>query len=264
MTGVVTRMNGLQVVQTTNYSVITNANTFTNPPTPNLNSGITYFEVATPLSLATTMFSGAQLDDKFYFRQQKIKGYVYNHSNAPVLLEWQYMTSRRNISIAEYPTLFDILGSRGPSVADALIEVTTSNNAQRYMKFMKKKSYILNPNRMRRFTLRSIKTANKQVSRDTEGNGAFLGTKYFSRFVHCKISPVPLLYRGNVPPNASFIGTDFGPFAVQFMYTYYTSWYKVGQTDPTSLYADQVANPISGAVILDIQTEQQSFLQAIS
>lgn len=257
-------MNGLQVVQTANYAVITNHNSFGVVPTPNTNSGIYYFEVATPVSLGSTLFSGAALDDKFYFRQQKIKGYCYNHSNAPVLLEWNYMTARRNIDITEYPTLFAILGSRAPSVAEAFADVTTSNIAQRYFKFGKKKYMILNPNRMRRFSLRSVKTLSKQVSRDTEGNANFLGTKYFSRFVHVKVSPVGLMYQFGIPPNSTYSGMDFGPFAVQFYWSLYTSWYKVGQTDPASIFSDQIADPASGSVTLNIQTEDQDYAQAIN
>jgi len=231
-------MNGLQVVQQNLY------HTLTNYPVATKDSESYSLVIGDPVQLDGTIFSGAGQDDKFQFRQQKITGFMYNNSVAPVQMTLQYLHVRRNIPLDTYNDITGLLQSDSISIDRWNTSMTTGIVASRYLKFGRVKKFILNPGRARRFSLRSRK-GNKPVSRDIEGMQEYLGTKGFTKFLVFKADGMPVMY--TTGSGASAIvnnSTTQTRFAISMVFTLYTSWYKMGQTAPASLFVDQIPSVV--------------------
>lgn len=249
MKGVVATMNGLQCVQELLYSPL-----YSKPNYDGLNIQCPFqiFEVGTALSLFQTLFSGAHLDDKFLFRQQRLKGTIFNNNAGPVMINMYYMMPRRGLPTDEFPSLKQLLEDQAPGISNWMIAPTTSNTAQRYFKFGKVKHKILLPGRMMKWSLKTKKYKGKNVTRDVEGNSAMLGTKYFSKFLLIKADPYPRWDPVN-PANQVKDSTMPGLVSTDIVYTRYTSWYKMGVTEPVSLFTNSI--PVVHAADNHLYTE---------
>lgn len=249
MTAVTAKMNGLQVLQSTEFYNFTNypANTTS---VQKQSAVVGDVSICNPQYLRDDLFqpNSTGTDDKFYFRQEKLTGYLYNNTSCEVLVDLYYMKCRKNINKLDFPQVTTLLTENAIATNWWMTNVTSGNTAQRYLKFGKHKRFVLRTGRCRKFSFRGPKfPANKQISQDVEGSDAFLGVKNFTRFCVLKFNPMPFIYRNTalqVDPAPTAQVVDIG-----LVVSRYTSWYKVGSTDPKSIYSKDFGTPAAGFAV---------------
>lgn len=247
MTAVTAKMGGLQVEQTTEYYPISNY--LNNVTQQRQTVPVGYVTVCDPTFINETIIKLAATDEKFYFRQEKLTGMMHNQSACDVFVDLQYIHCRRNILKGEFPTLGNLLQDNAISPAYWLTNVTSSNTAQRYLKFGKHKRFIMRSGHLRKFSLRSKKyPGNKQISQDVEGNSLFLGTKYWTRWCWIKCTPAPWTYYNTVsnPPTID-PSPIVQPVQLNVVLSRYTAWYQVGVNNPASVYSKDFGVPATGS-----------------
>ena len=165
------------------------------------------------------------------------------------------MAARRNILKSEFPGLQNLLQDNAIAVNWWLTNVTTSNTAQRYLKFGKHKRFIMRSGHLRKFSLRSKKyAANKQISQDVEGNSQYLGTKYWTKWCFIKATPAPWTYYNTAATPPSIDPSPIvQPVQLNMVLSRYTAWYQVGQNNPTSVYSKDFGTP-AGNLTADSHT----------
>lgn len=237
------KMNGLQVLQSTEFYNFTNWPVDTTV-SQKQSAVVGDVSICNPLYLRDDLFqpNSTGTDDKFFFRQEKLTGFLYNNTSCDVMVDLYYMKCRKNINRIDYPQITTMLAENAIAPNWWMTNVTSGNTAQRYLKFGKHKRYVLRAGRCRKFSFRGGKyPANKQISEDVEGTDGFLGVKNFTRFCVLKFNPMPFIYR---QPNNQVDGSPTAQVVdVGMMVSRYTSWYKVGTTDPKSVYSKDFGTP---------------------
>ena len=240
-------MNGLQVLQTTEYYWATTAPATTAPAGYRQTAGVTDMSICNPLYLKNDIWDPSPMssDAKLFFRQEKLTGMIYNNSPSNIFVDLYYMVARKNILRAEYGSIEALLSDNAVAVNWWLTSPTTSNTAQRYLKFLRHKRFIMKTGAIRKFSFRSKKyPANKQISQDVEGNGLFLGIKGFTQWCFVKMTPPPFTYYNNT--TTQFDGSPTLQSATaHFVLSRYTSWYRLGNNDPSSVYSKDFGVPAS-------------------
>lgn len=240
MTSVTAKMGGLQVEQTTEFYGITNypTNVTTNQKQ---NVPVGYVTVCDPQFINETIIKLAGTDEKFYFRQEKLTGMMHNASATDVFVDLYYMSCRKNVPKSEFSSLNALLTDNAILTNWWLTNVTSGNTAQRYVKFGKHKRIVLRSGHVRKFSLRSPKfPANRLISQDVEANVNFLGTKGWTKWCFIKVTPPPFNYfsAGVVEQVPTVQGC-----LVNFVLSRYTSWYQLGNNNPSAVYSKDFGTP---------------------
>lgn len=234
-----TKMGGLQVHQVDDN--VTQSNVSPTMQYPGHFASIAQFEVCTPASLAG-LFTG--VDNKYYLRQQKITVYSYNNSNTAVFLKIHYMRPRKQIPISQFSNINSILTFGGIVTQTWLTSITTSNNAQRWLKFGKIKTIMLKPGAYKRWSLKSPKYGARLVNGEVEVNVAYLAS-HISKFAIVKVIPAPIIAatpNGAIGPFVE-VGTTAAQYFVKHLVSEYTSFYQLGNNDPATFYTDNIVVP---------------------
>lgn len=252
-------MNGLTVVQSAGTTSMYFLNEATQTPAQPDQNPI-FFRTMDPQVLSELLESTVPTQDsKFFLRQYKTTGVYYNNSNTPIYIKRTSFRVRKNISKSDYQTYTALMTDQAIPVTQPLVEITTGNPAQRFMKFGKVKWQYMPCGSMRKFKLNTKFRSPKAISRDVEGNPLYLATKWTKGYMFQCI-PVPRTHFTGGVLDPTFTGYTWGSFLVPFRYINYVSGYVLGRNDPSTtlnlntlpgtgsqypIYTDQLARPQS-------------------
>lgn len=267
----VTKMNGLQVYQQSKYY----GNQFlqqpagTQPVNPNAGggSGPTVITICTPNQFKDWLdfipVGITALDTKVYIRQLRLRGVMCNNSNTPIYVERLKFVVRKNIPTDEFTSYAGLFTADGnPSTVDPLVDITTANTAQRYLKWLGKKIVYMPCGSMRSFKLNKKWAAPKLVNRQIEGDP----TVYFAlkgEFGYAfKVTPFIQTQYSGTPATASAVGGVWGSWLLNFKVMEYYSGYQLGNNDPKSSYVAHTI--IANSSRLFVPSDQQFTNQSTS
>lgn len=201
------------------------------------------FQVGTSLNFLQTGSSdliGGAIAAQYYLRVNSLQLLSYNNGNTPVLVTIQYMRPRCNIAISEYPTIASLLSVNSFNVFTNgwMMPLTASPTAQKYVKFTKQKTFILNPGRAVKWRLSTTKYNAKLLSKDHLMDNTYLGTD-ISVFAAMAVDPVPSTnYTGTYPSSVAYTGCQPAMASVTTILAERLSFYQSGQINPTSTRVD--------------------------
>lgn len=257
-------MNGLQVrqIESQDFSQFKQppgGTSFVTPDAQPLAAPI-YISNYRPNQLAAAM-TAPTLDSKIYLRQQKVNGVFTNQSNTPVYITMLRGVVRKNIPQTEFSSWNAIFANQAISPNTPIMAVTTSQIAQRYIKFISTKVKYMPSGAMRKFKLNkkfyTPKLINTEIEVDTLNYFAIKG----SQVLMLKVTPVPRLHYSGTPPGNTPTGQSWGSWDINARWVTYTSFYVNGLNDPTSTAGINVVPSEAG--IFNIYTDTVSQGQAI-
>lgn len=264
-------MNGLQVFQTTRS--LTNkfqqspagtlpiaTTTASGPTFISCGSASQYYDMINALSLSAD-------DVKVYMRQIRVLGVMCNNSNTPIFVQRTKFVARKNIPQSEFSN-FGALFNSNPDptnptpINEPMIDYTTSNTAQRYLKYLGVKYMKMPCGSMRKIKLMKKWRTPKLITRDIEGDY----TKYFmlkGQVVYgFKVIPFIVPHPIGTFPSQDFTNHSWGSWLLTFRIAEYYSAYQMGRNDPNSSFVPQ---GLSGATArYPAPTDQQFANQSIS
>jgi len=231
VTGVVSKMNGLSVAIENNNVSMTNAASFSTVGLVGTPDTVRVFTVGSPQDLSAVIPAPVITNDaKVYLRQNKKDYYIHNQG-PPGWLKITYFRVRRAINVSSYPTFINLLGAENITITNYAAPMTTGNPAQRYLKFGKTKLVKMLQGAIYHFKI-NLKFRAHAYSTDVEGDTTYLATKITKGAIVHWI-PHPTL-RVNGLPASSYTGLAPGPYQLDILEQEYTSYYNIGDNDPTS------------------------------
>jgi len=175
--------------------------------------------------------ANATLDTKFYLKQVKNYGIITNNSNVPIRLMRMSCVSRMAIPFSEQPNINQMLNQDTYDCSITWLgPITTSNRAQRYLKFLKTKYYSLQPMQMLPFKMNKKWKNSRLINKDKEGDDANYLTNKGQLIYYWKIIPNIQQYHGTAAGQVSGIGP--AEFSVNVAGTVYLTYRYPGQNDP--------------------------------
>lgn len=243
-----TRMGGLQVDQ--NARALTNSfqqsPSGTAPIDTTSASGPTFISCGSPVQYSQFIQKiTAIVDNKVYMRQMRVRGVMFNQSNTPIYVHRFKFVVKKNIPLSEYTNFGQLFGANipGTPINQPLVDYTTSNTAQRYLKFLGTKYIHMNCGALRRFTINRKWRTPKVVTNEIEGDLL----NYFAlkgQVVYAfKVIPSLLINTTGTFPNQTLGTPFFGSWCLLFRVVDYTSGYQIGLNDPNSTYSPVTLNP---------------------
>lgn len=204
--------------------------------------------VAQPDDFIANVFNPTPLsDEKYFLRQQKLQMVWSTPDALPIMIRATYFFVRKNIAISEFSSLDSILIASSPDISTGFTLPTTSNTAQKYIKFGKTKIFHLDRSRNRVITLRTPKYSSKKITREIEGNPNLLATP-LTRGIIFQVYGSPVHNRaantasGFYPLSSNPItGIGWSGYSCSLITNLYTSFYQIGINDPSSTFSNSAS-----------------------
>lgn len=197
----------------------------------NSGANTTIHEICSPSwfnASSLTPFSGASNGTQKVFLKTATRLVMYyNHTNLPILCSTTYYRYRKNVPISAYSTIGALISN---NVSNGGLSVwwsslTTSPTAQRFLRWIKTKRWILYPNTAKYFKLKAVYKSPKQISDDVEANTQYLGT-YMTVGHFTQFCGLPMV---DVNGNQESAGTN-----VMYCYRDVISYYDIEQDTAAS------------------------------
>lgn len=171
-------MNGLKVITQNNNQSMSNIGSFTSVGQVSVNAGTKVFTVAAPAEIIPLVV-GAPItthDAKVYLRQSKKDYYIHNNAE-PCYIKVTRFRVRKNISVSDFASYTALLNRDAAIQTTTYAQpLTTSNAAQRYLKFGKTRLIKLNQGALHHLKM-NAKFGCKLVDENVEANTLYIGTK---------------------------------------------------------------------------------------
>lgn len=248
-------MNALQVHQAQSFVSMNNQNSLSGTPPNSVGvNGTQIFTVGDPADLQqafSSLFGALPQDYKVFLRQQKLYVIGHNHGLEPFLVTMVHFRVRRQICGDDFSNYTNLFQNQSISMQSWNAVKTTSNPAQRYLKFTKTKKKIVNPNQMIKFKISTPRYRGRPVSGDVELNTLYIGTK-ITRGVLIHVDPIPQPFITGTGTSGNYVVTSVCPalYQLNLHLNMYTSMYGMGFNDPQSLLAD--IGTVTGSRIFSI------------
>lgn len=233
---IVARTNGLIVEQTAIAFSMNSFAQFANPVF-NPSNAIQVITCMAPADIAG--FVGRltpTTDSKCMIRQNKMDLYMHNETNTPIWLKATYFRCKKAISAAEFPNWTSLLEAQAIPSGNYCAAVTTSNVAQRYLKFGKTKLKTIPAGHIYHMKL-NCKYGALTTTQEDWADTSLLGTKMTCGVI-LKVIPPPHLWYNNAPASATTymqVPTPQG-WKLTIIGMEYVSGYSNGLTNPNSTY----------------------------
>lgn len=238
---VVSKMNGLKVFTQNNNQSITSIPSFTTVGLVTLASNTKVFTVAAPADLIpfTVGAPVATNDAKCYLRQSK-KDYFFRNGAGPCWLRLVSFRVRRNISITDFSSFLALLNTdTGIQATTWAAPLTTSNAAQRFLKFGKTKLVKMAQGATYHHKI-NVKFGSKLIDENLDANLLYLGTRITRGFI-CQLIPAPVLRVDNAATPTSYTGMAPTAYEMDILEQEYVSGYYLGNSDPNVVHTNMAA-----------------------
>lgn len=188
-------------------------------------------------------------DTKIYLKQDKVSGFVTNHSNVPITIQVTKAYARKQVAKSEFSTVPILLDSDNAMANYPFVPLTFSNTAFRNIKFGKTKMMTLQPNQRKRYKLSVKYRTPKLITTAIDLNTAMLLNKW-TRMLMFKV--IPQLQVGGA---SGFTGMP-GSFCLSWTETAMTSFYLDGYNNPQAFLAPLYNASSSSDPRLDVFTDE--------
>lgn len=231
-------MNGLQVNVVGSAQAVAQPQPTNAAPTP-ITASSFYWTCYDPISIhAAIIATGATyVDQKYYLRQCKTYGMIYNHSNEDVWIHTIKMYFRTRIDSADYANVNAILNQATSINAGVTWDapLTTSNVAQKLLKFGKSKYRKVLAGKTIRFRIGRKWKSPKMIDNAREADPAYISNKG-TMVYYCKVVPTIAGYSAA----ANGVPSQVGPQAFNVLSTAYSyvSLYQVGLNNPQAYFTE--------------------------
>jgi len=193
-----------------------------------------------PSLQAATGTTGAG-DTQYYINRVSMQTRFFNQGPNPIVFKWTVMRWKHDIpQVGPVNSISSALNDDAPVVtASPLFSYTTSNTAQKLMKFVKTKSKVLYPGRM--FTIRwSKKYPSRPVTPEVEMNGTQWAYRKGNTVIFVTMEGAPFT---NYLDSGSGTGATTGTsaFHVAWNEHIYISYYNMSISTPASTGDEDIA-----------------------